>query len=95
MAETILLVDDNRLILESLGTLLKEEEAHLVTAGNSEEALAVVRGEEIAVVVSDNIMPGMSGLEFLSSLDALSGYRKNTHVGIRRSDHGTLRHQSQ
>jgi response regulator RpfG family c-di-GMP phosphodiesterase len=72
MVENILIVDDNRLILDSLGNLLREEKAKLFTACDAEEALTLVQSEDIAVVVSDNIMPGMSGLEFLSSLATIS-----------------------
>ncbi|MCM2358799.1 MAG: response regulator [Geobacteraceae bacterium] len=72
MQETLLIVDDNRLILDSLKDLLKEEGARLITAGNAQEAITLVRREDIAVVVSDNIMPGMSGLEFLSCLANIS-----------------------
>lgn len=72
MQEAILIVDDNRLILESLSDLLKEEGVRLLTASDAEEALNLVRQEEIAVAVSDNIMPGMSGLEFLACLATFS-----------------------
>lgn len=72
MVENILIVDDNRLILDSLRNLLREEKAKLFTACDAEEALTLVQREAIAVVVSDNIMPGMSGLEFLSSLATIS-----------------------
>lgn len=72
MQEAILIVDDNRLIRESLSDLLKEEGVRLLTASDAEEALTLVRQEDIAVAVSDNIMPGMSGLEFLASLATIS-----------------------
>jgi len=40
----------------------------VLTAGSAAEALDIIRREEIAVVVSDNIMPTTTGLEFLTSL---------------------------
>lgn len=70
MQETILIVDDNRLILETLTYLLREEDVQVLAARNAAEAGDLVRKEEIAVVISDNIMPGMTGLEFLSVLKA-------------------------
>lgn len=72
MHETILIVDDSRLIRESLVDLLKEEKVRLLTARDAGEAIDLLRKEDIAVVISDNIMPGMSGLEFLSSLQHIS-----------------------
>lgn len=72
MTETVLLVDDNRLILDTLKALLTEGEARILTANNAQEAIALVRQEDVAVVVSDNIMPGMSGLDFLTALSTIS-----------------------
>jgi response regulator RpfG family c-di-GMP phosphodiesterase len=72
MQEAILIVDDNRLILDSLSDLLAAEGARIFTALDAKEAIALVRREDIAVVISDNIMPGMSGLEFLASLSTIS-----------------------
>ncbi len=72
MPETVLLVDDNRLILDTLKDLLKEGEVRILTANNAQEAIALVRQEDVAVVVSDNIMPGMSGLDFLTALSTIS-----------------------
>ncbi len=72
MQEAILIVDDNRLILESLSELLKDEGVRLLTANDAQEATALVREEEIAVILCDNIMPGMSGLDFLTCLTTIS-----------------------
>ena len=66
--ESILFVDDNRLILTVSCDLFRDEGVNVLTAENAEEALALVQRQEIAVVISDNVMPGISGLEFLSSL---------------------------
>jgi len=72
MNETVLFVDDNRLILESSKDLLTSRGITILTANNAEEALALFHQQEIEVVVSDNCMPGMNGLELLSSLRELS-----------------------
>ncbi len=68
MQETVLIVDDNRLTLECLADLLAGENVRILTAKDAREAIELVQAEEVAVVISDNIMPGMSGLEFLASL---------------------------
>ena len=72
MNETVLFVDDNRLVLESSKDLLTSRGITILTANNAEEALALFHQQEIEVVVSDNYMPGMNGLEFLSSLREIS-----------------------
>ncbi|WP_136515832.1 HD-GYP domain-containing protein [Geomonas edaphica] len=72
MAAEILFVDDNKLILQASVDLFKPKGIDLLTAGNAEEALELFRHHEIAVVVSDNQMPGMSGLDFLTELRHVS-----------------------
>lgn len=66
MDHSILIVDDD---LESRG-LLKEvfsrERYILFGAGSAEEALDILSGEKVDVVISDEKMPGMLGSEFLA-----------------------------
>lgn len=71
-AAKILLVDDNKLILKSLSDLLLSNGMTVLTANDAEEALEVMKRHELSVVITDNIMPGISGLDFLSSLKTVS-----------------------
>ena len=66
--ETILFVDDNNFTLQVLKDLFAGSSFRVLTAESAAAATEIVRREEIAVVVSDNIMPTTNGLEFLSSL---------------------------
>src|ERR1044072_3705551 len=68
MAAEILFVDDCALSLQCSKDLFLSRGITILTARSAEEALELFRENEIAVVVSDNSMPGMSGLEFLSQL---------------------------
>jgi response regulator RpfG family c-di-GMP phosphodiesterase len=72
MAAEILFVDDDRLILRFSRDLFQSKGVSVLTASTAEEALELFRDHEIAVVVSDNQMPGMSGLDFLASLRTIS-----------------------
>ncbi len=72
MQETILFVDDTPFTLKVLVDLFSGSPFRVLTAESAAEALEIIRHEEIAVVVSDNIMPDMGGLEFLSSLKNIS-----------------------
>jgi len=72
MGGEILFVDDNRLILEMAKDLFAGRGITILTASNAAEALDFFHDRDIAVVVSDNHMPGMSGLEFLTSLKEVS-----------------------
>jgi DNA-binding NtrC family response regulator len=58
-------VDDEEHIREILAATLEPLALSVHTAGSAEEALEVVREENVDVVVCDVQMPGMNGLEFL------------------------------
>jgi two-component system, cell cycle response regulator len=62
-ARTVLLVDDDPLILEVLSTILDLEEFDVVTASNGRRALAAVDSSRPDVVVCDVMMPEVDGLE--------------------------------
>ncbi len=70
--EAVLFVDDTPFTLKVLSDLFAGSPFRVLTVGSAAEALELIRREEIAVVVSDNIMPDMGGLEFLSSLKTIS-----------------------
>jgi cyclic di-GMP phosphodiesterase len=67
----ILIVDDEVEITEILADLLSEEYACL-RAASAEEALAHLHESEFQLVVSDITMPGMSGLDMIPHVKALS-----------------------
>src|SRR5712692_5568236 len=60
----ILLIDDEEQIRELLKELLSAE-YECVTAGSAEEALAVLKSTNFALVISDISMGGISGLELV------------------------------
>lgn len=62
---TLLLVDDEDGILSSLKRLLRREAYQVVTANGGQAGLDEMARRQIDVVVSDQRMPGMSGVEFL------------------------------
>lgn len=64
---TLLLVDDNEEILYLLRTELYESYS-ILTASNGQEALELVRQNEISLVVSDVMMPEMDGYELSRQL---------------------------
>lgn len=62
---TLLLVDDEEGILASLKRLLRREAYEVVTANGGRAGLEELARHPIDVIVSDQRMPGMSGVEFL------------------------------
>ncbi|PYS33463.1 MAG: two-component system response regulator, partial [Acidobacteria bacterium] len=62
--ETILLVDDEDLVLSSYGRVLRKQ-FNLEVAHGGLEALEKIKASSFPVVVSDMRMPGMNGIELL------------------------------
>jgi putative nucleotidyltransferase with HDIG domain len=65
---TLLLVDDEQYILNSLKRALRHDGYRIETALSGEEGLRLAAAMPIQVVVADQRMPGMSGTEFLRRL---------------------------
>lgn len=62
---TLLLVDDEESILSSLKRLLRREPYLVLTANGGQAGLDELAGRRVDVIISDQRMPGMSGVEFL------------------------------
>ena len=61
---TILVVDDEEQVREALRKLLDREGYTVTTAEGPTEALELLRQQPIKLVISDQNMPDMSGIEF-------------------------------
>jgi DNA-binding NtrC family response regulator len=61
----VLLVDDETRILSALRRTLRREGYEILTAESVAEALRILGSREVDLVLTDQKMPGMSGLEFL------------------------------
>lgn len=69
---TVLFVDDEQNILNAIKRLFIEDDIQILTAASGHEALEILKINTISVVVSDNLMPGMNGIEFLLKAKVLS-----------------------
>jgi adenylate cyclase len=68
---TVLIVDDETRVLDSLEALLAMD-YRVLRAERPEAALAILAREAVAVVISDQRMPGMSGTELLAQCRTIS-----------------------
>ncbi len=64
----ILVVDDEEVLQDVLGTLLRREGFRPIAARTGEEALLAAEREPIDLVLLDLMLPGMSGMEVLKQL---------------------------
>lgn len=69
--ESVLVVDDEPQILTAITDLLEDEFA-VWTASDGETALKILELQDMAVILSDQRMPGMSGAEFLGAAREVS-----------------------
>jgi len=60
----ILVVDDEPAILESLELTLGSD-YRVFTASSGEAGLAILEREDVALIIADQVMPSMTGVEFL------------------------------
>lgn len=68
---TVLLVDDEENVLRSLTRILRREPYRIVTAMSGPEALELLCREPVQMIVSDQRMPEMTGIELLTRVREL------------------------
>ncbi len=72
VAGAIVIVDDEEIVTQSLMSFLQlETEYEVHTFQSPEEALQLLRQRPIDLVISDFLMPGMNGLQFLAAVKKL------------------------
>ncbi|MBI2275817.1 MAG: response regulator [Dechloromonas sp.] len=68
---TVLLVDDEENMISSLKRLLRREGYCILAAGGGAEGLEILAKHRVDVIVSDQRMPQMTGVEFLRRVKTL------------------------
>jgi len=69
---SVVIVDDEEIVLTSLSSLLSlETDYEVKTFLSSEEALNYIKNEDIDLVISDYLMPEMDGITFLGEVRKL------------------------
>ncbi|EGW20029.1 response regulator [Methylobacter tundripaludum] len=71
ISRTLLLVDDEVNIINALKRTLRPDGYTILTANNGEEGLALLAEHEVGVIISDQRMPHMTGVEFLRKVKLL------------------------
>ena len=68
---TVLFVDDERRVLTSMRAMFRRD-YEVLLANSGPEALDLLRDHEVDVIVSDQRMPGMTGVEVLKAVKSLA-----------------------
>ena len=69
---TVLVVDDEPANLASLEKIFQRDGLRVLTAESAKAALEVVRSHRVEVVLTDLMMPGVSGIELLRAIKQIS-----------------------
>lgn len=86
MFPTILAVDDEVAILDSLSGILSDEGFEILTASNGYEALKIIEEESPDLVLLDIWMPGIDGIETLREIKRTNPFLQVVII----SGHGTI-----
>jgi DNA-binding NtrC family response regulator len=70
MSYKILIVDDEPANLRALERLFRED-YEVLTAGSGADALELLRQHDVALLITDQRMPGMTGIELLKNTASL------------------------
>jgi two-component system chemotaxis response regulator CheY len=75
MAKTILIIDDSISLRQVVKMALSGAGYDVLEAGNGQEALKLLDGRKIHLIVSDVNMPVMDGISFLKAAKLLPNYK--------------------
>jgi CheY-like chemotaxis protein len=92
---TVLILDDEYLVADILSFALEDEGFLTVTSGRGHKALEILDREKPDLIVTDFMMPGMTGIEFAEAVRTREAHRDtpiilmsgaHAHLGAGRSD---------
>jgi CheY-like chemotaxis protein len=68
MNKKILVIDDEKLITDSLQRLLRKENYEVTIANNGNEALEFIQRSSFDLIISDIRMPNLNGIEVIKKI---------------------------
>jgi two-component system, chemotaxis family, chemotaxis protein CheY len=72
---TILVVEDSALLLQMVSTVIRAKGFEVIEAGGAREALEIMDGRHIDLVITDLIMPRLDGIELTKLIRSLETYK--------------------
>ncbi len=66
MEHVVLLVDDDKNVIHGLTRSLRQQPYRLYTAESGDEAIRILKSQNVDVIVTDEKMPGMSGCDLIA-----------------------------
>jgi two-component system chemotaxis response regulator CheY len=75
MSKTVMVIDDSASLRQVVSIALKGAGYEVVEAADGVQALALLDGRKVHLVISDVNMPNMDGVTFVKSMKELPAYR--------------------
>lgn len=72
MSETMLIIDDDEIVLRSCRRIFETEGFEVTTTANPQESLNLVSGKPFDVILVDWMMPGFDGMDVVEEIDKRS-----------------------
>jgi len=72
MADSVLFVDDEIEVLKSILWVFSDQNINTLVASDPDDALDIIKNNDTAVIVSDNVLPGMKGIDLLLKIKEVS-----------------------
>ena len=74
MTNSVLFVDDEINILKTVLRIFADERSDIdvLVASNADDALDIIKNNYVSVIIADNVMPGMNGIDLLSQVKDIS-----------------------
>lgn len=91
MKKTILVCDDDRMLLKTIEHKLKSDGYEVITAQDGEEAIEIFKREKIDLVLTDMHMPYATGLELIDYIRNETG--KDTPIIVVTKDSSDETHE--
>ena len=86
---SILLVDDEEKILKTLGRALREERHEVIATSNAEDARRLLAERNFDVLLVDNVMPKVTGLELIRDYTATAAEGERAQI-LMMTAHATV-----
>jgi putative two-component system response regulator len=71
-SDFVLFVDDEQNILNAVKRLFISDPVSVLTTTTAAEGMELIKSNKVSVIVSDNMMPGMKGIDFLTLTKTIS-----------------------
>lgn len=68
----IMIVDDEKIVLRAYEKELETEDYEVITASTAEEAIEKAQDEQFDIILTDLVLPGLSGLDLCKEIKNIS-----------------------